>query len=92
MCTASGTGPLAMLRPRTIQGEKELEWAKFMPENSLAVDCINSFVLFLGMLPDMFEFTNLNVVLKSQCLQYHSNISLVSKGRGHMGEIITTSL
>lgn len=83
---------LAMLRSQSIQGKKELERAKFMPENSLAVDYINSFVLVLGMFPDTFEFTNLNVALKSQCLHYHSNISLVSKGRGHVDKIITTSL
>lgn len=92
VCTASRTVPSATLCPRTIQGKKELEWAKSMPENSLAVDYINSFVLVLGKLPDTFEFTNLNVALKSQCSQYHSNISLVSKERGHMGKLITTSL
>lgn len=33
---------------------------------------------------------HVNAALKSQCLQCHSNISLVSKERGHMGKIITT--
>lgn len=83
---------LAMLWSQSIQGKKELERAKFMPESSLAVDCTNSFVLVLGMLPDTFELTNLNIASKSQCLQYHPNISLVSKGRGHMDKFRTTSL
>jgi len=92
MCTASRTRPLATLCPQTIQGEKELERVKFMPESSLAVDCINSFVLVLGTFPETFEFTNLNVALKSQSLQYHSNISLASKEKGRMGKLVTTSL
>lgn len=52
MCTAYGTCPLAMLCPRAMQGEKEMEWAKLMPESSLAVYCINSIVPVLGTLPD----------------------------------------